>query len=172
MGECKNSPFLLTHTEGTMKNKKQVLIGLETEKNFIDFIENLGFKGIKVGAAYDMHQHFDVNISANIEIKGMKALRRGEEVQDEWHWIEVKGVADEGWLYNSHADIIAFETKSSWILVKPRNLIDYVQRFVAHEYVENPIQAQYKLYKRPYRDDAITLIQSDDLRHIGVEWKK
>ena len=86
-----------------MKNKKQVLIGLETEKNFIDFIENLGFKGIKVGAAYDMHHHFDVNISANIEIKGMKALRRGEEVQDEWHWIEVRGVADEGWLYNSHA---------------------------------------------------------------------
>ena len=64
MGECNAPPLFLTHTEGTMKNKKQVLIGLETEKNFIDFIENLGFKGIKVGAAYDMHQHFDVNISA------------------------------------------------------------------------------------------------------------
>ena len=39
-------------------------------------------------------------------------------------------------------------------------------------YIYTGIQAQYKLYKRPYRDDAITLIQSDDLRHIGVEWKK
>ena len=38
-------------------------------------------------------------------------------MQDEWHWIEVRGVADEGWLYNSHADMIAFETKNSWILV-------------------------------------------------------
>ena len=116
-----------------MKNKKQVLIGLETERNFIDFIENLGFKGIKVGAAYDMHQHFDVNISANIEIKGMKALRRGEEVQDEWHWIEVKGVADDGWLYNSHADIIAFETKNRDLLhtnmlrIQSKHNINYIK---------------------------------------------
>jgi len=155
-----------------MLNKTQVLNGLETEIRFKSFIENLGFKGIKVGAAYDMNHHYDINISANIEIKGMKALRRGEEVQDEWHWIEVKGVADEGWLYNSHADMIAFETKKSWIVVRPTNLIDYVERFVGHEFVEKPLLAQYKLYRRKGRNDAITLIKSDDLRHIGVEWEK
>ena len=36
--------------------------------------------------------------------------------------IEVRGVADDGWLYNSH-DIIAFETKNSWILVRPETLL-------------------------------------------------
>ena len=102
-----------------MRNKEQVLNGLETEIKFKSFIEHLGFHGIKVGAAYDMNHHYDMNISANIEIKGMKALRRGDEVQDEWHWIEVKGVADDGWLFNSHADLIAFETQKSWILVRP-----------------------------------------------------
>ena len=149
-----------------MRNKQQVLNGLETEIKFKSYVEHLGFKGIKVGAAYDM------NISANIEIKGMKALRRGDELQDEWHWIEVKGVADDGWLYNSHADLIAFETQKSWILVRPTNLIDYVQRFVGHEFVEKPLLAQYKLYRRRGRNDAITLIKSDDLRHIGLEWEK
>ena len=155
-----------------MINKKQVLHGLETEIRFKEFIENKGFTGVKVGAAYDINHHFDINISANVEIKGMKALRRGEEVQDEWRWIEVQGVADDGWLYNSHADMIAFETKKSWIIVRPSNLIDYVQRFVAHEFVDKPLLAQYKLYRRKGRNDAITLIKSDDLRHIGAEWLK
>ena len=155
-----------------MLNKKQVLDGLETEIRFKSFIENQGFTGVKVGAAYDINHHYDINISANIEIKGMKALRRGEEVQDAWHWIEVQGVADDGWLYSSHADMIAFETKKSWIIVRPNNLIDYVQRFVAHEFVDKPLLAQYKIYQRKDRNDANTLIKSDDLRHIGVEWLK
>ena len=102
----------------------------------------------------------------------MKALRRGEETQDEWHWLEIRGVRDEGWIYGSHADIIAFETKKSWILVRPTSLIDYVQRFVEHTFVDKPILAQYKLYQRHNRDDAITLVSTDDLRRIGLEWSK
>jgi hypothetical protein len=155
-----------------MQNFDQALNGLETELRFKDFINNHGFNAIKVGPAYDIHHHFDINISANIEIKGMKALRRGEETQDEWHWLEIRGVRDEGWIYGSHADIIAFETKKSWILVRPTSLIDYVQRFVEHTFVDKPILAQYKLYQRHNRDDAITLVSTDDLRRIGLEWSK
>lgn len=155
-----------------MKNFEQAFNGLETEIRFKESVEKMGFKAHKVGVAYDIKHHFDINISANIEIKGMKALRRGDEVQDDWHWIEIQGVRDDGWLYESHANLIAFETKKSWILVRPTNLIEYVQRFVEHTYVDKPILAQYKLYRRKNRNDAITLIRCEDLRRVGIEWLK
>ena len=41
-----------------MLNKKQVLDGLETEIRFKSFIENQGFTGVKVGAAYDITHHY------------------------------------------------------------------------------------------------------------------
>jgi len=155
-----------------MRNFNQALNGLETELRFIDFITNFGFKSIKVGEAYDIKHHYDININANIEIKGMKALRRGETIQDEYHWLEIKGVKDNGWLYDSHADMIAFETRSSWILIRPSKLIDFIHRFVEHVYVDLPYHAIYKLYRRKGRNDAISLIPTNDLKKIGVEWVK
>ncbi len=155
-----------------MRNFKQAINGLETELRFIDQMNVMGFKATKVGEAYDIKHHFDLNIHANIEIKGMKALSRGSEIQDEYHWVELSGVADDGWLYNSHADLIAFETKQSWIMIKPSRLIDYIQRFVEHEYVTSPRDAIYKLYQRKNRNDSISLIPTEDLRKIGMEWSK
>ena len=153
-------------------NHTQALNGLRTESNFSDFIRSCGFHPVKVGKAYDIHHHYDLNINANIEIKGMKALSRGEEVQDEYHWIELKGVVDDGWLYNSHADLIAFEMKSKWLMVRPSDLISYCQRFVQHEHVKRPQEAIYKVYSRPNRQDEITLIPTKDLLTIGFVMEK
>ena len=155
-----------------MKNFKQAINGLETELRFCDYMNVCGFQAVKVGPAYDIKHHYDININANIEIKGMKALRRGDPAQDQYHWLEIQGVQDDGWIYNSHADLIAFETKETWIFIKPSSLIDFIQRFVQHEYVDSPIKAEYKLYRRNGRNDAISLIPTDDLRSIGMEWTK
>lgn len=156
----------------TKPNHTQALQGLCTESNFSDFIRSLGFHPHKVGKAYDIHHHYDLNINANIEIKGMKALSRGADVQDEYHWIELKGVADDGWLYNSHADLIAFEMKDKWVMVRPSVLISYCQRFVQHEHVERPQESIYKVYSRKGRQDEITLIPTKDLIEIGFIWGK
>ena len=153
-------------------NHTQALNGLRTESNFSDFIKSLGFHPYKVGKAYDIHHHYDMNINANIEIKGMKALTRGEDVQDEYHWVELHGVADDGWLYNSHADLIAFEMKDKWCMVRPSDLISFTQRFVEHIKVQNPREAIYKVYSRPNRNDIITLVPTKDLIQIGFTLEK
>jgi|15BtaG_2_1085339.scaffolds.fasta_scaffold03978_5 hypothetical protein len=153
-------------------NHAQALNGLQTESNFANFIRSLGFNPHKVGSAYDIYHHFDLNISADVEIKGRKAMSRGSELQDDYHWIELQGVRDDGWLYNSHADVIAFETNDTWIMVRPSDLIQYTQRFVEHESVERPQEAIHKIYTRRNRNDIITLVPTSDLRSIGWEVKK
>ena len=106
----------------------------------------------------------------------MKRIQRSDDdVQDEWTWVELHGVRphDKGWLYGE-ANLIAFETRDRFLIVKRLDLISLVHRYVNLDIRANfAKEAQYKVYQRKGRADEITLIETDKLKEILYkEWKK
>ena len=101
--------------------------------------------------------------------------RKDSAVQDEHVWIELHGVRkdDNGWLYGK-ADLIAFELKNSFRIVRRADLLSLVKNLVDfNTRVEKPIEALYKLYSRSGRSDSLTIIRAEDLLKItSLEWTK
>jgi hypothetical protein len=127
------------------------------------------------------NEHFDYVMSKDarslrVEVKSRKRMRRKDsEVQDEHIWIELHGVRkdDQGWLYGK-ADLIAFELKNSFRIVRRTDLLDLIQRLVDfNARVEESKEALYKLYSRSGRSDSLTIIRAEDLLKItSLEWTK
>ena len=127
------------------------------------------------------NEHFDYIMSKegrslNVEVKSLKRMgRKDSDVQEEHVWIELHGVRkeDQGWLYGK-ADLIAFELKNSFRIVRRTDLLDLVEKLVDFTAkVEKSRQALYKLYSRSGRSDSLTMIKADDLLKItSLEWTK
>jgi hypothetical protein len=91
------------------------------------------------------------------------------ELCDSWIWIELHGVNsnDSGWLFNSQADLIAFERAYYFILVKRMELIKLVSHLVdLNQTVHFPELARYKTYQRKGRCDKLTMIEADKIEKI------
>ncbi|MDI6603202.1 MAG: hypothetical protein QME57_03760 [Patescibacteria group bacterium] len=152
-------------------------IGIGAEDQFSILIQKLGWNIIRSTNEQDISEHWDFEISQfdkrfKVDVKGRKRrYRHAESQQDEWIWIELHGVRfyDEGWLYGSKADLIAFETKDSFIIVERLKLIDLVAKKVDFQMrVNTPQEAEYKVYQRSGRPDLLTLIKRTDLD--GIKW--
>jgi hypothetical protein len=127
------------------------------------------------------NEHYDYIMrkdgrSLNVEVKSLKRMgRKDSEVQDEQIWIELHGVRkdDQGWLYGK-ADLIAFELKNSFRIVRRTELLDLVEKLVDfNTRVKKSREALYKLYARSGRSDLLTMIKSGDLLKItSLEWTK
>ena len=127
------------------------------------------------------NEHFDYIMSKdgrslNVEVKSLKRMgRKDSEVQDEHIWIELHGVRkdDQGWLYGK-ADLIAFELRNSFRIVRRTDLLNLVKELVDfNTRVEKSRQALYKLYSRSGRSDSLTIIKANDLLKItSLEWTK
>ncbi len=107
----------------------------------------------------------------------MKRLsRNNSKLQDKWVWIELHGVRknDKGWLYGGKSDLLAFETRKTFIVVRRRRLIKLTEESVNFdEVVGTSSEAKYKIYSRKGRPDKLTLIETNKLRTISKqEWKK
>src|SRR5439155_23623266 len=114
--------------------------------------------------------------SFRVEVKSRKRMgRNDQDVQDEYVWIELHGVRknDQGWLHGK-ADLIAFELKNSFRMVRRTDLLDLIEKLIDFKVkVRKSNEALYKLYSRSGRSDSLTIIKSDDLLKItSLEWKK
>lgn len=169
--------------ERNQYDKKDCLeIGLNAQDLFDNIAETRGWHVTKATVDEDMNEHWDRLIkkgveSYKVEVKAMKRLTRHDSnVQDEWVWIELHGVRnyDKGWLYDGKSDIIAFEKKESFLIVKRLDLIDLIPRVVdMGRLVSDVREAKYKIYQRSGRPDKISLIRNDDLLPIKWdEWNK
>ena len=98
--------------------------------------------------------------------------RWDESAQDEWAWIELHGVRqhDAGWLFGGKAELIAFEKKSSFVLITKSVLQEIVKKHVSQtEKVSSAEQAKYKIYSRSGRPDKLSLVE---MKHIETsEWE-
>lgn len=115
----------------------------------------------------DIIKHYDVTIgNIRIDVKGLKKVNRwDDDVNENIHWIEIKGITGHlGWLYGE-ADFFAFETFDYWILVNKERLQEFVKTRTVKEWVKD--KELYKLYQRPNREDVITLVKTIDLCSIS-----
>jgi hypothetical protein len=173
---------MFTKNSRNRYDKKDSLeLGQKAESLFARSAINHGWIVEPAPEDSNKNEHFDYIMSKdgrslNVEVKSLKRMRRKDsEVQDEHVWIELHGVRkdDQGWLYGK-ADLIAFELRNSFRIVRRTDLLDLVEKLVDfNTKVEKSSQALYKLYSRSGRSDSLTIIKANDLLKItSLEWTK
>jgi hypothetical protein len=137
--------------------------GKEKEVMFADLFSSYSLSDKNT----DIIKHYDLTIgNIRIDVKGLKKVNRWDnEVNENIHWIEIKGITGHlGWLYGE-ADYFAFETFDYWILVCKDKLQDLIKTRTIKEWVKE--KELYKLYQRPNKKDVITLVKTIDLCSIS-----
>ena len=162
--------------------KDSLKMGDRAEDKFVEIASRKGWKVSTSIKDSDIHEHWDFLIrkgekAFKVDVKARKRISRNEaNQQDEWIWLELHGVRekDSGWLYGGLADLLAFETSESFVIVRRTDVIDLVDKLVdTKEQVPRPEEARYKVYSRSGRPDKITLIQLEKLRGLlNREWRK
>lgn len=138
--------------------------GIITEESFRKLVETHFLSITKSSDDEDMNDHVDFTIPIKIDVKGLKKINRSDEnVQDDYHFVEIKNVnGDNGWLYGQ-ATYFAFELFEYFIFVDKEKLQKHIAEKVKKEHVQFPKDAVYKLYQRDGRKDLMTLIPTKDL---------
>jgi hypothetical protein len=162
--------------------KSFVQSGKQIEKQFAQVAANRGWLCEFASHQADCNEHWDVKITREplsflVDVKGRKKITRSGQLQDQWIWLELHGVRakDQGWLYSGRADLIAFETLDSFLLVDRDRLIDLVEELVppTKERVDWADEAKYKIYQRQGRSDLLTMIESAKIQPIAFQvWEK
>ena len=173
---------MFTKNSRNRYDKKDSLeLGRKAESSFAKSAIKHGWRVEPSSEDSNKNEHFDYIMSKDdrslkVEVKGRKRMgRKDQTVQDELIWIEFHGVRkdDQGWLYGK-ADLIAFELKNSFRIVRRTDLLDLVEKLVDFKVrVRRSNEALYKLYSRYGRSDSLTMIKSEDLLKItSLEWTK
>ena len=124
--------------------------------------------GIYSSNQEDIHEHWDLATSfGKVDVKGLKAIKRRQPVQDEFIWVELKNVrGNRGWLYGD-ADFFAFKTFTSWLICPRIALQTLVEEIVnVDEQCYPPICC---IYQRKDRKDQLTLIPTNRVKLISYE---
>ncbi len=161
--------------------KDSLELGETAESQFAELARQKGWQVTKAPGRRDRDEHWDFLIQKGkqkfrVDVKARKRIsRRDAALQDHWVWIELHGVRkdDPGWLYGGKADLIAFETKDSFVIARRADLIALVEKLAdLNCIVARPVDAKYKVYSRPGRPDRITLIELEKLRSITFQFFK
>lgn len=162
--------------------KDSLELGETAESQFAELACQKGWQVTKALGRRDRDEHWDFLIKKEnqrfkVDVKARKRISRHDSaLQDHWLWIELHGVRkdDPGWLYGGQADLIAFETKDAFVIVRRTDLIKLVEKLVDFNcIVSRPKEAQYKVYRRPRRPDRITLIELENLKTLQfAEWRR
>jgi len=137
--------------------------GKEKEVMFADLFSSYSLSD----KSTDIIEHYDLTIgNTRIDVKGLKKVNRWDnEVNENIHWVEIKGITGHlGWLYGE-ADYFAFETFDYWILVSKIKLQELIKTRTIKKWVKE--KELYKLYQRPNKQDVITLVKTIDLCSIA-----
>jgi len=137
--------------------------GKKTEEEFAKL-----FKSHKRSSkSQDINEHWDLEISHKIDVKGLKKVRRADsDVNEHFHWVEIKNVhGNSGWLYGE-ADYFAFELQSFWVIVSKEDLQNRIAKKTIKTYYDSP--TVYGLYQRKGRKDVMTIVPSYDLCSIAT----
>jgi len=153
---------------GTISNNEKLAFlkkGKEAEMEFAKLFKD----AVSSTESEDIYDHIDVKINTNVDIKQIKKNKRANnDVNENIHWIEIKGITGHpGWAYGK-SDFFSFELKDYWIVVAKEDLHNFIEKNIIKEWVKTPDEALYKLYRREGRKDIITLVTSYDLCYIST----
>ena len=154
--------------------------GDRAEEKFKDYLENV--KNLKVQKATqneNIFSHIDYwfwdlkNNKRSVDVKTSDRVTR--HLNDNIAWIEMRNVnGKKGWVYGD-ADFIAFELVCYWLVVPRKKIVDFIEKYVSDDFVEDKKDALYKKYTRKKygRDDIITIVKIQDLMAMATcIWKK
>jgi hypothetical protein len=136
----------------------------------------------------DRGEHWDLAIERDgecyrVDVKARSRIRRRDPVpQDDRHWVELRGIVDDGWLFGGRADLIAFQTSDAFVLVPRVDLAAHIRCHVDPEdAVADPRRSEYRVYHRRDTGESartratgsdrgvLTLIPTGRLRRLAQE---
>ena len=146
-------------------------VGMAAQDIFADILMLAGYK-IRIALTQeDIREHWDIEARAGgrlvkFDVKARKRLSRWNEQQDDFVWVELRGVnrGNLGWLYGGKADYIAFERAGDFVVISRKQLIGLVDKLVnPTKIVTKPHEALYSIYRRAGREDKVTLLKMTDI---------
>lgn len=142
-------------------------IFLKNGKLVEDKFKELFANSIEANKTENIYEHWDIKIPIKVDVKGLKKIFRSDvSTNEDFHWIELKGITGKlGWLYGD-ADYFAFETELYFIIVEKFNLQNWISENVIKEFYEHPVKN--RLYRRKDRLDILTLIRTIDLCYLST----
>ncbi|MGI9850157.1 hypothetical protein [Vibrio vulnificus] len=145
--------------------------GFGTESVFCELAQSKGFKVIPASKKENIEDHIDFYLyrdgkQYSVDVKAMKRISRNSINKDEDAiWIEFRNVrGNNGWIYGKQ-DLVAFEFDSYFVLVKRKELLDFVTVSLNSftKVVSSSRHALFNLYQRRGRQDLITRIKRDNI---------
>lgn len=146
-------------------------IGTKAEQRFFDICRGRGYK-IRPATSYENRvKHFDFEVqSYKVEVKAMKAPRRGMAPDPNMIYVELKNVSgSSGWLYGD-ADFLAFEQPGGFLMVRRRELVQLAERMRPKCRVSRVSGMYNTLYSRANRDDLVMVMHKNDLADFESKW--
>ena len=154
--------------------------GDKAEDKFKSYLQNI--KKLKVEKATENENiflHIDYwfwktnNVNSSVDVKTSDRVTK--HLNDNIAWIEIQNVnGKKGWVYGD-AEFIVFELVCYWLIVPRKKIVDFIEKYVSDDFVEDKKDALYKKYtrKRYGRDDIITIVKIQDLMFMSTRiWKK
>ncbi|MFN8410989.1 MAG: hypothetical protein U0Z26_01240 [Anaerolineales bacterium] len=159
----------MSNVRNQFDKKDSLELGEHAENLFIVLAVRLGWKVSASSGEENIHEHWDYLIEREkeafkVEVKSKKRIdRKADKSQNDFIWVELRNVRGEtGWLFGK-ADLIAFETEKTFLIVKKPDLLKTVNKKVdLVAKVKSPKDAVYKIYKREGRKDKLTLLPMSD----------
>jgi len=115
----------------------------------------------------NMNEHWDIQLNQRFDMRKLKKVRRGDsEVNENFHYVELKNVQGKnGWLYGK-TNFFAFETYDYWIIIEKEKLQDFIKN-KCKDKIRCETPTLYQLYTRKNRMDIIVLVKTIDLMAIA-----
>lgn len=154
--------------------------GRRAEKGFVKTTKGKGYKIRTSTIDENMFGHIDFHVKLtdgsifSVDVKAIKSIKTGWDLQDEWLWLEFLNVhGHDGWLYGK-SEYMAFETFTSFVLCPRIEVQKLAEELIdIEDFAGKTEWAKYRVYRRPGRKDKIGMIQYSDLESITHEvWVK
>lgn len=146
-------------------------MGTAAEQRFFDICRSRDYT-IRPATSYENRvNHFDFEVQGYaVEVKSMKAPRRGMAPDPNMIYVELKNVSGgSGWVYGN-ADFIAFEQYNGFLMVDRNKLVQLVQSMQSMCRKSNVSGVYHTLYSRANRDDLVIVLHVKDLAKLDTKW--
>ncbi len=159
---------------GSFATEATACMGTNAESRFRELCIDKGFL-LRNATSYEnriLHYDFIVKKTnatfSRVEVKAMKAARRGEPPNAEILYIETKNIIGEkGWVYGA-SDEIAFEQPWGFLIVPRMALVAMTEYYKSKAKRAHVSGIPYTLYGRKDRQDEVLIIRTDDLYRLSV----
>lgn len=153
-----------------MSKTELIKEGKKAGKKIEDLFASLFSNAKRSKIEDDIYEHWDLSIEYKVDVKAMKRIHRGGDLNENIHWIELYGITGKpGWIAGK-ADFFAFETEDYFIVVDKLKLQEFIKTLDLKDsngFKITDKKELYKPYRRKDRKDLMVLVKTLDLCYIS-----